>query len=929
MNNRPFDQGQAGPLALSRFQRPRFGSDVVARPRLYALLNELRSLTLISAPDGYGKTVLVSKWLETLDLPHAWLTLDASHSDPNVFAAYFLAAVRKLAPDVGADAQALRVSSVTVSSLIADYLIAEMHGIARTMVLVLDNYHDIEGNAVHDLVEKLVRELPRAIRLVIITRRDPPFSLTNLRAYGLLTEVRTNALRFTPAETTAYLQRTLGGPTNEEVFDLLQTKAEGWIAGLHLMALHLQSQPDDRATIRTLQNVDRFATEYLAVEVLRRQPPIVQEFLIKTSILDALHAPLCAATVGAMSGSEAAVHLAYLCTNNLFTYEEGSLPGWYRYQHLFRQVLREQLRLQLTHAAIADLHVRASAWYAAEGMVDNALVHAGAAGDRTIALNLVVEQRHTLMNREEWHTLRRLLDMFDHATIRRHPDLLLSLAWIYLTEGRMAECAPLLAQVDELLGQAAADQAGEDEVRTCTQWQTEADILRTELLFVAMRPQEAIALGHGALAKATPAWQTAGSHLIFSLAGAYQMTGDLTQAYAVLNAALEQPHNYPSIFHVRVLAAQCMIQWIAADLPAMLHTAVHMRTLAEQLRLAEMRSWAHYFAGSIYYHWGELERAEQVLKPVVRQPSPVSAIAYANASCVLAAIHQARGNAADANAVTAAALDFLSSTGSRMLSTVQAFAAELALKQGDLKTATQWAVRTGRQFAPAPGFYWLAPELTRPKVLLALNHGAARQEAAQLLTEARDFYNTIHNTRFLIETLVLLTSLYSAEDNAAAALDALEQAIRLAQPGGLTRLFVDAGPHLIPLLETLIARNTLATFAGQLCTAITQAHHAAPRPHRQVLEPPRGAAPEQQKQMVAANVRGALVEPLTSRELDVLQLMAQRITNREIAHALDISTHTVKQHIGNVLSKLQVTDRRQAIARARDLGILPSNAHFH
>ena len=675
MSNDPDNRSRASTLAQSRFRPTRYGDEVVIRTRLFALLSELRRLTLISAPDGFGKTVLVSTWLETLDLPHTWLTLDASHSNPNLFAVYFLAAVRKLAPDVGREAHSLLISSKPAPSLIADYLIAELDGIERPMIVVLDNYHEIEGDEVHNLVDTLVQKLPRAFRLVLITRRDPPFSLTSLRAYGLLTEVRTNALRFTPAETTVFLQKTLGMQVTDETIKLLQEQAEGWIAGLHMMALHMLGQPNDRATVRYLQNVDRFATEYLALEVLGRQLPATQDFLLKTSILDRLSVPLCAAVIGANDSREVTNHLHYLHAHNLFTYEEGEQPGWYRYQRLFRQMLISQLQKRMTPEEIAVLHARASAWYASEGVIDAALAHAKAAGDMTVAVRLVAQSRHDLMNREEWHTLRRLLDMFDSDTIERYPDLLLTQAWIHLNEGHVADYVTSLGLPGGVF-------ATDTEPIADVHLRTEASILHCEYLYVSMKPIEAIRSANAIVEKIPPNWQTASSHLIFSLAGAYQMTGDLAQAYAVLRSALQRPRVYPSAFRVRVLAAQCMIQWIAADLSGMLHTALQMLPLSEQLHLAEMRSWADYFAGCIYYQWGELERAEKMLEPIVRRPSAVSGVVLANASCVLACTYQAQGRATDAHTITTAAVDFLRSTNSHLLPNTPCFCSGTRLASG-------------------------------------------------------------------------------------------------------------------------------------------------------------------------------------------------------------------------------------------------------
>ncbi len=904
-------------LLQSSFQRPHYGDEVVARPRLFALLSEQRRLTIVSAADGYGKTVLVSTWLDTLVMAHTWLTLDASHNDPSLFAAYFLAAIRKLAPDVGRDLQALLVPTESDSAEIADYLIGEVDGIERPMIVVLDNYQSITANEVHAIVEKLIQQMPRSLRFLLITRRDPPFSLTSLRAYGLLTEIRTRALRFTQEETAAFLGQKLNVALPDKVVAHLHARTEGWVAGLHLMTLHIQGYSSVDEALRNMPALDRFATEYLATVVLRRQPLAVQNFLIKTAILDSLCVSLCAAVIGDSDSENAAGQLQTLRTNNLFISEVGNQASWYAYQHLFRRVLLDQLSERLTPQAIAALHARASAWYAREGLLDVAITHAKAAGDPQLAVDMFARRRHDLMNKEEWRTLRRLLDLFDRETVEQHADLLLAEAWLRSSEGRTVAYAPLLARIDRLIEMMEAEPLEQGSQASALRLRTDADILRSQLLLVSGQPRAAIELAKATITRIPQDWQAAGSFLIFSLAGAYQMTGDLAQALVVLRDAQASPHAYPSVFHVRTLAAQCMMHWIAADLPGLLQTTVQMSSLSDQLGLVEMRAWAAYFAGSAYFQWDELERAERSLQPVVQQRAATSSVVYANAACVLALTYQAQGRGNDALALVIAATEHLSSSSATMLPLAQVLSAEIAVRQGDFVTATQWAIRETRPAPLVPAFYCLAPRLTRARVLLALDQAGASQEALQLLQEARDYYQEIHNTRFLIETLVLLASLHSAENAEIALLDVLEQALVLAQPGGATRIFIDAGTILLEPLETLAARNVAPALVGQICAAVRSEQRTAP--------PRRAKATEAETRQHVDNVQGALIEPLTPRELDVLALMAKRITNREIAVVLDISANTVKQHIGNILAKLESTDRRQAIARAAQLGMLSSD----
>jgi LuxR family maltose regulon positive regulatory protein len=340
--------------------------------------------------------------------------------------------------------------------------------------------------------------------------------------------------------------------------------------------------------------------------------------------------------------------------------------------------------------------------------------------------------------------------------------------------------------------------------------------------------------------------------------------------------------------------------------------------LSEQLHLPQMQRWGAYFVGSIYYLWNELERAAEVLEPVVQQPTASQAIAFANASCALAAVYQVQGRSAAANAIVGAAIDFLRATDRIYLSMLQAFAAELALRQRDIGRAAQLVVQQPAARPDTPAFHFLAPQLVRPKVLLALDQPAARQEAVALLTQAQIFFAETHNTRFLVETLALLAVAHAADNRRADAQTLLKAALTLAQPGGIVRVFVDIGASLLPLLDMLTLHADAPTLAALIRATIQRESQAAAP---QAADLAREARPAATPPLIAHNNTG-LAEPLTARELDVLAAMAQHLTSREIADRLGVSTHTIKHHIGNILGKLGVEDRRQAVARARALGLL-------
>ena len=595
----------------------------------------------------------------------------------------------------------------------------------------------------------------------------------------------------------------------------------------------------------------------------------------------------------------------------------------------------------LTPLEIAALHTRASAWLASAGYVEEALTHAIAAGDMQAAVHLIAQQRHPLMNQERWETIYRWLGLFDRATIDQHAVLLLTEAWLMLSQSQVVgsggtraaggmhpsgglaahvdvtACRLLLEKLDAVLAREKAAATTAEAQLALDQLEAETAVLRCALLYATAAPDAIIALASDALAHLPPAWQMARSQALLVLAAARQMRGELAEAYALFEDSPHQPLPDLIAYQARMGVGLCMIHWVAADLPALLLTAGRALPLAEELNLAETLGWANYFTGAVYYHWNELDRAAAALEPIVQQPvqqpDGINGNTFASASCALALTYQAQGRSAEAHRVTVTAIDYLRATNSLCLNLMEIFEVELALRQGKVGAATQWAALHARPGLPAPVMDFVASQLTRPKILLARSSPAARQEAVHLLLAARDYFAAIHNTRFLIETLALL-ALARWDEDGTGAVAALAEALRLAAPGGLLRVFVDIGPQLLPQLELLAARNVAPTFVAQIVAALQREYPTAEvRP---------GAVLRANRLPVPAHA-GAMLEALTPREQEVLALLAQRLTNKEIAHTLGIAVDTVKEYISNLFGKLAVDDRHAAVAKALALGLLP------
>ncbi len=418
-------------LIQTKLYRPVVKEDLVHRTRLIDLLNSGRDfpLTLILAPAGSGKSTLLSDWLESCPCPSAWLSLDEGDSDLGVFLSYFIAAIRTVFADACRQTLALlQAAEQPPASVLVATLINEIEDLRdspllaseQSFVLVLDDYHAITGQEVNALLIELLRHPPQTMRLAIATRSDPALPLNRLRARGQLIEIRRSDLRFSVAETREYLQRTTEQPVTDAVAATLTEKTEGWITGLHLAVLNLRHTADSTEFVAGFEASERYIMDYLVDEVLSIQPAAVQEFLLKTSLLDRLSGPLCAAVSGLSSPiNDGQSYLEWLEQSNLFVIALDSQRQWYRYHHLFQLLLQNRLERAYGREQIADLHRRASAWYAANGFVEDAITHALAARDEAAAVRIIVNQRYEAMNLERWQQIDRWLRLLPPPVDRR------------------------------------------------------------------------------------------------------------------------------------------------------------------------------------------------------------------------------------------------------------------------------------------------------------------------------------------------------------------------------------------------------------------------------------------------------------------------------------------------------------------------------
>jgi LuxR family maltose regulon positive regulatory protein len=885
---RAYNVSMPVPILTTKLYVPTSRPGVVLRPSLIARLDEGLSaglkLILISAPAGFGKTTLLSEWLGSCQqreprIGAAWLSLDEGDSDPSRFLTYLISALQTIVPDIGDGLLAALQSPQPppIESLLAA-LVNEITTIPNRLVLVLDDCHVVESQPVDHALAFLLEHLPPQVHLVIATREDPSLPLARLRARAQLTELRAADLRFTPAEAAEFLNQAMGLGLSEEDINALEARTEGWIAGLQMAAISLQGRPDASSFIQSFTGSHHFVLDYLLEEVLCRQPDDIQAFLLRTSILERLCGPLCEAVLCAPTASGQAA-LEYLEHANLFIVPLDDERRWYRYHHLFGDLLRRRLGQDLSPAEVAELHLRASAWYETNGQLFEAFHHAVATNDVERAGHLIESREMGLHFRSVAMAVLAWLVSLPAAVLDAHPLLWVRSATVALMAGQTAGVEERLQAAEKALESIDPDEQTRDLIG-------QVACARATLALTHYDPETMLSQAHIALEHLSPDNLAFRFTANWALASASFFQGDRVTARRACVEGISLSQKSGDIFS-SILSTSDLGQ--LQELDNQLHLAAE--TYRGVLRLFgdhPLPNAAEVYLGlaRIHYEWNDLEAAEQ----------------YAQKSLELARLYDR-------------VIDrFIIS---------EVFLARLILARGDVETAAAALAQT-EQTARQKNFLLRLPEIAAEQALVLLRQGkpaAAAQLAQQYelplsqacvllaqgdssgaLTLIEPFRQQVEARGWQDERLKAMTlqavALYGCGEKDRA-LQVLRDALALAEPGGFIRLFIDEGPLMAQLLAEASAQGVMPSYVDKLLAAI-----------------------EAETQGDAFQANPALRELLSQREIEVLQLIAQGLSNQEIGERLFLALDTVKGHNRRIFDKLQVQRRTEAIARARELGLL-------
>jgi LuxR family maltose regulon positive regulatory protein len=916
-----------------------------------------KKLTLVCAPAGFGKSTLLAEWLadgravgQAISHQGAWLSLDDSDNDPIRFWTYFVAALQTIHADLGLSTLVLLQSpQPPTPELLLTPLLNEVAARPEQMVLVLDDYHVINTPAIHKALLFLLDHLPPQLHLILSSRADPPWPLARWRARAQLTELRADELRFTPAEAARFLQEVMGLDLSVAAITALETRTEGWIAGLQLAALSLQGVSDREQFIAAFSGSNRYIVDYLVEEVLSQQPDEVQSFLLQTSILDRLCGPLCDTVIGhsplairdlsiaerPMPNDNSQTILEYLEHANLFLIPLDIERQWYRYHHLFAEVLSNRLR-QTQRAGAPALHLRASAWYEQQALWSEAIHHALAAEDFVRAARLIELVGITLFVQTNiQHSLKRWLSKLPAEIIRDRPRLCLIYAWTLSAEMDISTGFQWVAEASAAL-QRNPPQSDDAPIAS------EIAAMRAMLTAYSsnLAPSEAIAWGQQALNALSTDQTTFRCIAAGALGMAYLRLGDVTQAERALAEANRMSQAAGNVYlFIAAAANQVAMQRALGSL------RLALATCQETLAWVTQRSALVYpTVGGLYLNLADLLREQNKLGAALRyaeeavnhSSQEVNPALFIFSRLVLMRIKQAQGEWAQAWTLLrqiSALVEQHPAVIHRAL--LPAIAAQFQVMEGipahnsdpGLTAAMAWA----------QGVTWEEGELLAAyrffDFIYQYEHSRiARAQVFIAWGRSTGDSSLLHETFIYLERqwqiaeagslpwhqikVYLLQALaHQALGDAASAQIALTQALGLAQPEGYVRVFLDEGEPLRLLMTDCRLRMARLPPHQQQLHLI--AYIDTLLPAFGAVQEVQGSSPSQQRAPVLN-----LVEPLTERELEILRLVNSGLSNNEIAGQMIVTVGTVKKHLNNIFGKLGVSSRTQALVCARGLNLL-------
>jgi len=895
-------------IISTKLNIPFLRAGIVSRPRILEILHEglerSVSITLISAPAGYGKTTLLASWLRNVDQQVAWLSIEPEDDTYPRFITYLIASLQKVHPSIGVMAgQLLEASQGDSSRLdsIVPSLINDLAGLAQPLILVLEDYHFVQSAAIHDTVRMLMDHMQPQLHCVITTRHDPPLPLARWRARHQLIEIRTHDLQFNLEETTEFLRRVMDLDLPDGDINLLEQRTEGWAAGLQLAALSIRNRKHG-CGLWKLEAGHRDIADYLLQETFSQLSTERQEFLLQTSLVSRLSASLCNAIT---ERTDSQSLLEGLDADNLFVIALDDRRKWFRYHHLFAEFLRNRLIAESSVSAVRELHRHASHWLADNGFMNEAIDHALAAEDFEYAACLIGPQSEAWMRRGEASTILNKLSQLPENIVWDDYGLCLWYGWAYaLTCG--LEPAERWAGRAEILLEPYFQRMSNDETGSLISdfHNAYGQILAIRALIARLNADmtRSVLLSEQALQLIPADNINLRTVVSANLSSATIESGNFEHAKTVTHSARQMAHvaGNPFITYMMLLN-ESALEMLGGKLHHAQELALEALCLAETESMTQLAFLAQIRLGRIYYSWSQLSQARQFLSAGIEHANVLEYSAHTvSGYLTFAWLQNAEGDHPSALTTLAQAEKITHEYHlPEWLEKVGAARARLQLQAGEMDAVIRWVRSSAwESFDPLnesqPGFNDES-FFALCRYLIAMKDPDQWGRIAHLLEWRLQDSERQNRVSIILEIRLMQALLYQAQNNFDLALSALTQALSLAEPEKIIRPFLDSGNLIALLLRRVPHSHPVRGFARQILLSFSNANS----------EPSH-----------------TLIGSLNEQEMTILHLISQGLSNPEIAQQRVLAVSTVRWYVKQIFQKLGVHNRTQAAAQARELGLL-------